>query len=105
MTNYSIAGVKDEDDRDFDLVHATHPAQPGTFMVYAHKDGTHTMDPVILWGVQRDTSVVPITFDGAWGGVSNSNVFVLHPSGHCSSFERSWADLAPAVTEMGALEP
>ena len=97
---YHLNGVTDPDDFDERVIYATHPALSGTFLVYANPDGSHTKTPVLLWGVQQDSSVVPITFNGAWEGVINKNSFVMHPSGHCSAVERTWDNLQDALDEM-----
>jgi hypothetical protein len=82
----------------------THPAAVGTHLVYAHQDGTAHRVPVVLWGVLQDGSPVPITMSGVWDGVQNDNVFILHPDGSCSAFEKAWASLDEAVNEMKSMD-
>jgi hypothetical protein len=101
--NYRMLGFSRDEDFDDYLIVATHPAPPGTFLVYANKDGSSTRVPVILWGVQQDASPMPITMSGVWDGVSNRNSFVLHPDGSCSAYERSWDSVEAAINEMRAL--
>jgi hypothetical protein len=78
-------------------IHATHPAQPGTYIVYAHKDGSTDRTAVVLWGVLDDGTAVPLTLSGVWDGVANRNNFVLHPDGTCGKFEENWDTLEDAV--------
>ena len=33
------------------LIYATHPAPVGTYIVYAHKDGSTDRTPVTLWEI------------------------------------------------------
>jgi hypothetical protein len=103
MADYRLQGFENETYNEFMLV-ATHPAAPGTFIVYAHKDSSSHRVPVILWGVQQDGSPVPITMSGVWDGVQNDNMFILHPDGYCSAFERSWPTLDEAVEDMKLLD-
>ena len=103
MADYRLQGFENETYNEYMLV-ATHPAPAGTFIVYAHRDGTSHQVPVILWGVQQDGAPVPITLSGVWDGVENDNVFILHPDGYCSSSENSWANLQQALDEMKTLD-
>lgn len=107
MPNYNMIGVDPEiakADNNMELLVATHPAQPGTSVAYAYKDGTSHTVAVVLWGVLRDGTPVPITLSGVWDGVSNRNIFVLHPDGTCSTFDQSWRSLAEAVEELKAFD-
>jgi hypothetical protein len=104
MVNYRMLGVDPAKEYDEAVLFATHPAPPGTFVAYAHKDGTSSRTPVVLWGVLQDGLPVPITLSGVWDGVSNRNSFVLHPDGSCSAFEKEWSSLDQAVAEMALLE-
>lgn len=81
-------------------IHATHPALPGTYIVYARKDGATERTPVLLWGVLDDGVAVPITLSGVWDGVSNRNNFVLHPDGSCGKFEENWDSIEDAVAAL-----
>jgi hypothetical protein len=102
---YRMQGVAKDEDIDFDVVVTTHPAQPGTYVVYAHRDGTSHRVPVILWGVLLDGSPVPITLDGVWDDTGgNPNKFVLFPDGRCGAFEENWDTLEAAIAEKGKLE-
>ena len=83
-----------------DVIVATHPAHPGTFLVYAFEDGSTNKVPVILWGVLEDGTPVPITMTGVWDGTSNRNRFVLHPSGECGDYENEWDNLEAAIEEV-----
>jgi len=103
MTNYRMLGVEADADIDEVLV-ATHPAPLGTYIVYAHKDGTFDKTPVVLWGVLIDGTAVPITLSGVWDGVTNSNNFVLHADGLCSNYDRSWDSVDAAIAEMKAFD-
>jgi hypothetical protein len=103
MADYRLQSFENETFNEFMLV-TTHPAPPGTFLVYAHKDGSSHQVPVILWGVQQDGAPLPITFSGVWDGVTNENVFVLHPGGACSTLDRSWDTMEEALREMSALD-
>lgn len=105
MADYRLQGFENETYNEFMLV-ATHPAPVGTFLVWAHRDGTSHRVPIVLWGVQQDGSPVPITLSGVWDGVEDENMFVLHPDGYCSAFEKSWPSLDQAVAEMkGMADP
>src|SRR4051812_2839607 len=104
MTNYRMAGIGKDQDFEEEVIVATHPAPAGTFIVYAHKDGSHDMVPVVLWGALQDGTPVPISLTGAWDGVENRNNFVLHPDGYCSAYEKSWASLDLAVTATRELD-
>jgi len=79
---------------------ATHPAQAGTFIVYASKREVLERDPVILWGVEEHGRAVPITMNGPWDDIADAHSFVLHPTGDCSRYERSWATLDQAVADL-----
>ena len=103
MADYKLQGFENETYNEFMLV-ATHPAHPGTFLVYANRDGSSHQVPVILWGVQQDGAPVPITLAGVWDGVQNDNVFVLQPDGYCSTSDQSWPTLAEAVEEVKSLD-
>lgn len=96
MTFYRMATAAG-DQSDAELIYETHPAQTGTFIVYAQQDGTTHKSGVVLWGVLEDGTAVPITLSGVWDGVSNRNNFVLHPDGHCSAYEESWNTIEEAV--------
>lgn len=91
-----MAGAPDTKEADF-LVYATHPAPPGTYIVYAHRDGSTDRTAVLLWGALDDGTVVPITLSGVWDGVGNRNNFVLHPDGSCGKFEENWATIDEAI--------
>ena len=79
---------------------ATHPAQAGTFIVYASRREVLERDPVILWGVEEHGRAVPITMNGPWDDIADSSSFVLHPTGDCSRYERNWANLDQAVADL-----
>jgi hypothetical protein len=79
------------------LIYATHPAAPKTYIVYAQKDGSILRTTVVLWGVLDDGTAVPITLSGVWDGVSNQNNFVQHPDGSCGKFEDSWETIEEAI--------
>src|SRR5690348_8184731 len=79
------------------LLYATHPAPPGTYIVYAQKDGSTQRSTVVLWGVLDDGAAVPITLSGVWDGAGNRNNFVLHPDGTCSKFEEDWPTIEEAI--------
>jgi hypothetical protein len=79
---------------------ATHPAQAGTFIVYASKQEVLERNPVILWGVEEHGRAVPITMNGPWDDIADAHSFVLHPTGDCSRYERSWANLDQAVADL-----
>lgn len=101
MPSYKIHGATDEID---DTIYATHPAQPGTQLVYAFKDGSHLIMDVLLWGVLSDGVPVPITIQGVWDGSGGRNKFVQFPGGRCADFDRSWDSFEQALTEMGQYE-
>ena len=82
---------------------ATHPAQAGTFIVYASDLEVLKRDPVILWGVEEHGRAVPITMNGPWDDIADANSFVLHPTGDCSRYERNWVDAAQAVADLLAV--
>lgn len=103
MAEYRLLG-SDEVSKG-ELIVSTHPAQPGTCLVYAHADGTHQIVDVVLWGVLADGVAVPITMAGVWDGTSNENKFVLHPSGRCGTYDREWESLGEALSEMKELAP
>ena len=103
MANYRLQSFENETFNEFMLV-ATHPAPPGTFVVYAHQDGSSLRVPVILWGVQQDGAPLPITLSGVWDGVQDENVFILHPDGYCSAIEKSWPSLDEAIQEMRPMD-
>lgn len=96
MDSYRIAGAPEAQDDD-ELIYATHPAPPGTYIVYAQKDGSTHRSTVVLWGVLDVGIAVPITLSGVWDGVGNRNNFVLHPDGSCSKYEEDWPTLAEAI--------
>ena len=96
MDTYRMLSAADAKDASF-VLHATHPAPVGTYIVYALKDGSTHQTAVLLWGVLNDGIAVPITLSGVWDGVGNTNSFVLHPDGTCGRFEEDWATLAEAV--------
>lgn len=71
-----------------DVICATHPAQPGTYLCWPKDEATNFFkEIVILWGVMEHGWLVPITVEGPWGGADDvtPNKFVLHPDGTCSS--------------------
>lgn len=78
-------------------IYATLPALPGTYIVYANRDGSTERSTVVAWGVLEDGAVVPLTISGAWDGVANRNNFVLHPDGSCGKYEQGWSTLEEAV--------
>ncbi len=85
-----------------EIIMATHPAQPGTFIIYVHKDGSYQQTPVVLWGVDQHAIAVPITLSGVWEGVANSNMCVLHPTGQCSRYEDHWPTLGEAINALSS---
>lgn len=99
MTNYKISGAGDIDPTEGVII-ATHPAQPGTFIIYASKQSVLERTPVLLWGVDQYGCAVPITMSGPWDEASNTNSFVLHPTGDCSRYDRNWPDVSAAVTDL-----
>lgn len=99
MTSYKISGAGAIDPTEGVII-ATHPAQPGTFIVYATKSPVLERAPVVLWGVDQYGCAVPITMSGPWDEASNTNSFVLHPSGDCSRYDRNWADISAAVADL-----
>lgn len=99
---YKMMGTERLDELDVETLVTTHPAPPGTFVIYAHKDGSHNRTPAVLWGVLMDGTPVPITLSGVWDGTVNRNKFVLHPDGYCSDFDNSWDTLDAALAEMKA---
>lgn len=103
MDTYRMAGAPDAKD-DNSIIYATHPAPTGTFIVYAHKDGSTFRSAVVLWGVLDDGMAVPITLSGVWDGVANRNNFVLHPDGTCGNFEGNWDTLGEAVEAAKELD-
>lgn len=96
MDSYRMAGAPDAQQAD-QVIYSTHPAPPGTYIVYARKDGSTLRTAVLLWGVLDDGTAVPITLSGVWEGVSNQNNFVLHPDGSCGKFEDSWETIEEAI--------
>jgi len=103
MPSYKVHGAGPNDPGD--TIYATHPAAPGTVIVFAHKDGHQSKIEVALWGVLHDGTAVPITTGGVWNGTSNRNVFVQHPSGRCSNFDSAWDNALLAAKEMAQYEP
>lgn len=98
MEDYKLHAARDSDPSDFETIYHTHPAQPGTEVVYAETDSTCHSDDVILWGVLCDGSPVPITMGGVWDGTGNKNKFVRFPSGRCAGiFEESWNTVEAAI--------
>jgi len=79
---------------------ATHLAHPGTFIVFASKGKVVERHPVILWGVNEDGLAVPMTMNGTWDDIADSNSFVLFPTGDCSRYERNWPNLEHAVGDI-----
>jgi len=72
--------------KDWEIICATHPAQPGTYMRWPNDDFTDAYkENVILWAVMEHGWVAPITMGGVWGGVDHGaeNRFVQHPDGSC----------------------
>jgi hypothetical protein len=96
---YRMANSADTKSADA-LIYSTHPAAPGTYIVYVNKDGSTTRTVVVLWGVEGDGSAVPITLSGVWDGVGNENNCVLHPDGTCGKFEQGWPNLAEAIEAL-----
>ncbi|HYI43678.1 MAG TPA: hypothetical protein VD768_08670 [Sphingomicrobium sp.] len=97
MTDYRFVGL--EKSENFELLVATHPASPGTQLVYVWSDAI-TMTPVILWGVLIDGTPVPITQSGVWDGSDQMNQTVLHSDGRCTGYEESWETLDAAVEHI-----
>lgn len=103
MAKYRLHQLKPGEIADvdeFETILATHPAQPGTYVVVFTGDGQRHRTPVILWGVHADCSLVPITFDGVWGGVEQANQCVLMPDGMCVKFEEWWDTLEEAQEDL-----
>ncbi|MBP2512226.1 hypothetical protein J3A66_000488 [Sphingomonas sp. PvP018] len=96
--------MADDTNRNRGGIIATHPAQPGTFIVYASKGEVVERHPVIFWGVSEDGLAVPMTMNGTWDDIADANSFVLHPTGDCSRYERNWANLDQAVADLLAAE-
>jgi hypothetical protein len=103
MTSYTMF---DPDVRETksEIIMATHPAQPGTFIIYARKDGSYEQTPVVLWGVDQHATAVPITLSGVWDGVTNRNMCVLHPTGQCSRYEDYWSTLGDAIDALSSAD-
>lgn len=97
MTDYHMKGSKDD---VFDEIQATHPAHPGTYLIYAFKDGEPLRENVILWAVHPCGELSPITMHGVWGGSNQTNICVLHPDGRCQSYDRVYASLDEAVADL-----
>jgi hypothetical protein len=104
MVDYRIAHTSDLEDMDFETLISTHPAPVGTFIVCAEPSGKHHKTAVVLWGVLKDGTPVPITLTGVWDGASNTNNFVLHPGGSCSKYEGAWDSLEQAAKAMLELQ-
>lgn len=96
MENYRMVGAPDAENAN-QLIYATHRASAGTYIVYAHKDGSMDQTAVLAWGILDDGTAVPITLSGVWDGVSNQNNFVLHPDGSCGKFEEGWGTIEEAL--------
>jgi hypothetical protein len=99
MTSYKMSGAGEIDPTE-GVILATHPAHAGTFIVYASKNTVLERAPVVLWGVDQYGCAVPITMSGPWDGTSNTNGFVLHPTGDCSRYDGNWASLDEAVADL-----
>jgi len=98
------ASIADDIEMTRGAIIATHPAQAGTFIVYASEREVLERDPVVLWGVEEHGRAVPITMNGPWDDIADANSFVLHPTGDCSRYERNWANLDQAVADLLAAE-
>lgn len=101
MSTYRMHGA---DPEDIETIISTHPALPNTYLVFAFKDGRHSMEPVLMWGLTGDCTAHPITLDGVWGGVMNANMFVLFPDGKCAKRDQTWEDIRGAIAEVGQLD-
>jgi len=98
--NSRDASIADDIDMARGGIIATHPAQAGTFIVYASDAEVLERDPVILWGIEEHGRAVPITMNGPWDDIADSHSFVLHPTGDCSRYERNWRDVEQAVADL-----
>jgi|LULG01.1.fsa_nt_gb hypothetical protein len=98
MDDFRMASAAADD--DYTKVFATHPAQPGTYLVFAFKDETTLLENVIMWAVGFDCCLSPITMHGVWGGSHQSNICVLHPDGKCQTADRVYASLDEAVADL-----
>jgi hypothetical protein len=91
------ADIEDGDE----LIYATNPAHPGSYVVSVSKDGSINRTPVLCWGVLSAGDVVPLTLGGVWDGASDSsNQCVLHPDGSCSTYNSNWPTLVEAVEDL-----
>lgn len=93
---YQLKPGETADLNEFESILATHPALPGTYVVYFFTGGDMHKTPVLLWGVHGDCSLIPITFDGPWDGSEQANQCVLMPDGMCVRYEESWPSLEQA---------
>lgn len=101
MARYRMAGSIEEEPDGEQLIYATLPAQPETYILYVNKDRTTSREPVIGWGILDNGSAVPLTISGVWDGVTaNRNQCVLYPDGSCGKLDESWRTFEAAIEEL-----
>jgi hypothetical protein len=100
MANYEMQLIgKCSVDDEYAVVEM-HKADPGTYLVFADSVGVWRY-PVILWAVHPDCSLSPVSKDGVWGGVSNTNLFILYPDGRASGvYDEEYETEAEAIAAM-----
>ncbi len=96
MEHYRMADASARK-KDPDLIYATQPAQAGTYIVYPERYGSTCRSVVLLWGLLRDGTLVPITLNGPWDDGWESPSFVLYPDGSCAIYHRVWASSEDAI--------
>lgn len=107
MTSYRVeqAPAVSESREGYERIVSITSAQLGTYIVIADPDGSVSKTNVIAWGVCEDSSAVPISLMGAWGGVTNRNMFVQHPDGRCEAFEEEWENATLAAMAVKDRSP